>query len=360
MTARASTGRVRVVHILPRDGLGGVETAARSMAARDDLTCDFHLLFVAGETVAAGNPRTEAPGHGSTANPLAHLAVLRRCLALRPDVVIASLWRTVPLLVALKLLRPSIKRVMTVNSGRAAHRIDALMFRIGVALADEVWSDSAAAIIQRQVALDSRVISFVPDRRAAVPPTALRPRFAAWARIDRNKGFDRALDLIAALVASGHDARFDLHGPDGGACSELEAQARRLGITDRVHFHGPLDRTQLPRVAAQASFFLLPSRFEGMAMACVEAMQLGLVPVVTPAGEMAHYVVPGETGILIDPDRIGDSAAEVAALLAAPDRFAAMRTAATARWASAPLYADDICAAAIALARGQAPARGSA
>ena len=360
MTGRAGAGRVRIVHILPRDGLGGVETAARSMAARNDLPCDFHLLFVIGDTLAVGNPRIEAPGRGSSANPLAHLAVLRRCFALRPDVVIASLWRSVPLLIALKLLRPSIKRVMTVNSGRAAHGVDALMFRIGVAVADEVWSDSAAAIIQRQVALNSRIISFVPDRLSPRPASALRPRFAAWARIDRYKGFDRALDLIAALVASGHDARFDLHGPDGGARGELEAQARRLGLADRVHFHGPLDRAQLPQVAAEASFFLLPSRFEGMAMACVEAMQLGLVPVVTPVGEMAHYVVPGKSGILIDPARISDSAADVAGLLAAPDRFAVMRRAAIAFWASAPLYADDMCAAAIALAGGHAPARGPA
>ena len=360
MTGRAGAGRVRIVHILPRDGLGGVETAARSMAARNDLPCDFHLLFVIGDTLDVGNPRIEAPGRGSSANPLAHLAVLRRCLALRPDVVIASLWRSVPLLIALKLLRPSIKRVMTVNSGRAAHGVDALMFRIGVAVADEVWSDSAAAIIQRQVALNSRIISFVPDRLSPRPASALRPRFAAWARIDRYKGFDRALDLIAALVASGHDARFDLHGPDGGARGELEAQARRLGLADRVHFHGPLDRAQLPQVAAEASFFLLPSRFEGMAMACVEAMQLGLVPVVTPVGEMAHYVVPGKSGILIDPARISDSAADVAVLLAAPDRFAVMRRAAIAFWASAPLYADDMCAAAIALAGGHAPARGPA
>ena len=360
MTARASTGRVRVVHILPSDGLGGVETAARSMAARDDLPCDFHLLFVVGDTLAGSNPRIEAPGRGSSANPLAHVAVLRRCLALRPDVVIASLWRSVPLLVALKLLRPSIKLVMTLNSGCAAHGVDALMFRIGVAVADEVWSDSAAAIIQRQVALDSRIISFVPDRLSPRPSSALRPRFAAWARIDRYKGFDRALELIAALVASGHDARFDLHGPDGGARAQLEAQARQLGIADRVHFRGPLDRARLPHVAAEASFFLLPSRLEGMAMACVEAMQLGLVPVVTPVGEMAHYVVPGKSGILIDPARIGDSAADVATLLAAPDRFAAMRRAAIELWASAPLYADDMCAAAIALAGDHAPAKESA
>lgn len=350
---------LRIVHIVPRDGLGGVETAARSMAARDDLPCDFHLLFLAGKTLAPGNSRIQTPSHSSTVNPLAYLSVLRRCLALQPHVVIVSLWRSVPLLAALSMLRPSIKRVLTVNSARAAHGVDALMFRLGVAVAHEVWSDSAAAINHRQVAPHTRIISFVPDRLSPLPRTAPHPHFIAWARIDRHKGFDIALDFIAVLVAGGHDPRFDIHGPDGGARRELETQARGLGISNRVRFHGPLNRTQLPLVAAHASFFLLPSRLEGMAMACVEAMQLGLVPVVTPVGEMAHYVIHGETGILVDPEQIGHSAADIVALLAAPDRFIAMRRAAIARWASAPLYADDICAAANALARGVAPARES-
>ncbi len=350
---------LRIVHIVPRDGLGGVETAARSMAARDDLQCDFHLLFLAGKILAAGNPRIRASNYSSTANPLAYLSVLRRCLALQPHVVIVSLWRSVPLLVILSLLRPSIKRVLTLNSPRAAHGVDALMFRLGAAVAHEVWSDSAAAFTHRQGTPHVRIISFVSDRLSPLPKTAPYPHFIAWARIDRHKGFDIALDFIATLVASGHDPRFDIHGPDGGARRDLETQARELGIADRVRFHGPLDRTQLPVVAAHASFFLLPSRLEGMAMACVEAMQLGLVPVVTSVGEMAHYVIPGETGILIDPEQIGHGADDVAALMVATDRFSAMRKAAIARWASAPLYADDMCAAANALARNVAPAKKS-
>ena len=87
-----------------------------------------------------------------------------------------------------------------------------------------------------------------------------------------------------------------------------------------------------------------------MAMACVEAMQLGLVPVVTPVGEMAQYVVPGATGILINPDCLNDTAEEVSALLEEPARYAAMRRSAIDHWLPASLYADDICAAANALA----------
>ena len=351
------TRRLRIVHVLPRDGIGGVESAARSMAARTGLPCDFHLLLIAGGTLAPNSPRIETSGFASAADPRAHRAVLSRCLALDPDVVVASLWKSVPLLAALKLRRPRIKRVMTLNSGRDAHFADAVLFRAGVALADEVWSDSAAALAERRVTAPHRVISFVTERLAPLPPAAPQPRFVAWARIDRNKGFDVALDLVAALAGRGLDSRFDLYGPDGGARASLEAQSRRLAIAGRVQFHGPVERADLPAAATGASFFLLPSRLEGMAMACVEAMQLGLVPVVTPVGEMARYVVAGRTGLLIDPTRLDRAAGEIAALIVAPDRFAALGAAAAARWAAAPLYADDVCRAATALARPGAAAR---
>lgn len=340
-----------IVHIVPRDGLGGVETAARSMAARDDLPCDFHLLFLTGKTLAADNPRVEAPGGRSTADPLSYLRLLRRCRALDPDLIVVSLWRSVPLLALLRLALPRAKLVMTLNSGRDAHFADALLTRVGTRLADEVWSDSEATVLARGLGGPHRIVSFVADRLPASASATPRPHFAAWARIDQNKGFDIALRLVARLASRGLDPQFALYGPDGGASAALRRQAASLQIADCVHFGGPIHRADLARVAAGASFFLLPSRLEGMAMACVEAMQLGLVPVVTPAGEMASYVVPGYTGVLIDPARLDAAADDIAALLAEPVRFAALQRGAIARWSSAPLYPDAFCAAALALAQ---------
>lgn len=95
-------------------------------------------------------------------------------------------------------------------------------------------------------------------------------------------------------------------------------------------------------------------------MACVEAMQLGLVPVVTPVGEMARYVEHGRNGIIIDPDNLARVVDDIIALIANPSRFAELRDAAIARWAGVPLYAEDVCRAAADLASrtDQRPALG--
>lgn len=95
-------------------------------------------------------------------------------------------------------------------------------------------------------------------------------------------------------------------------------------------------------------------------MACVEAMQLGLVPVVTAVGEMARYVVHGANGLMLDAACLDRAVNDVLALIYDPDRFTALRAAAIARWSAAPLYADDVCAAAFELAarNGRQPALG--
>ena len=42
----------RIIHIIPRDGLGGAETAARSAALDAPNDCDFTLYFPAGASLA--------------------------------------------------------------------------------------------------------------------------------------------------------------------------------------------------------------------------------------------------------------------------------------------------------------------
>ena len=85
-------------------------------------------------------------------------------------------------------------------------------------------------------------------------------------------------------------------------------------------------------------------------MAVVEAMQLGLVPVVTPVGEMGRYCRDGENAIVVDVARLDAAAEQIAALLDEPARYSSMSKAARAIWSDCRLYADDVCAAAQELA----------
>ena len=346
--------KVKVVHLIPEDGLGGAETAAREMACRDDLPCDFHLLSLGGESLAPERPNIHALRYRRYLNPIAQVRGVREVLRLEPDVLICSLWKTIPVAIAAKLFRPRMKLVAFFHSTERVHAIDRLLHGIATRFADEVWTDSNATLAEvgKGGALpNARTISYILAQPGQHPRDRdPQPKFVSWSRIHHHKGIDRSIDLISRLVERGVDARFDLWGPDQGPKAGLERLAKQLQVADRISFHGSFSRADIGALAADGSFLLLLSRLEGMAMVVVEAMQLGLVPVVTPVGEIASYCRDGENALIVDIDNLDAAADRIKELLSDPERYRRMSQAARDEWRSSRLYADDVCAAAIGLA----------
>ena len=125
-----------------------------------------------------------------------------------------------------------------------------------------------------------------PDWREA-------PRAAFVGRLAPEKGLDTLIDAWPTVRASFPDARLNLIG-EGTERPALEARARALGLT-----LGPGQAVELPGVAADptaalrdADLFVLPSREEGMSIALLEAMALG-IPLVASS-------IPGNRRIISD------------------------------------------------------------
>jgi len=90
--------------------------------------------------------------------------------------------------------------------------------------------------------------------------------------------------------------------------AEARATARRLGLAERIHFLG---RREAAPVIADLDICVLFSRWEGLPMSVLEAMQAGVPVVATRVGGMAELVADGGSGRLVSP---GDAAAAAAAL----------------------------------------------
>jgi len=136
------------------------------------------------------------------------------------------------------------------------------------------------------------------------------------ARLEAQKGIDLLLDALSLINADSCDWQLWLVG-DGHERPLLEAQARRLGLEARVKFLGY--RSDVPCLLQAADVFVLPSRFEAMSIALLEAMAAGLPSVVTNVGENAHSVESGLTGTVVPPENVHDLARGLGELLTNPE-----------------------------------------
>jgi glycosyltransferase involved in cell wall biosynthesis len=130
---------------------------------------------------------------------------------------------------------------------------------------------------------------------AARPLPAGRPFFLAVGRLDRQKAYDVLLDAFAQVAAVRDDVDLVILG-QGPLHAALEEQARRLGIDGRVRFMG---RVADPFPWYRAAIALAhPARFEGMPNAVLEAMSVGLPPVVSDAQEGLRGIVHDRSSCL--------------------------------------------------------------
>ena len=113
----------------------------------------------------------------------------------------------------------------------------------------------------------------------------------------------------------------------------LPVQAQGLGVSDQLQCLEVCSDPQ--RFLATAAVFALPSRFEGMPNALLEAMAAGLAVIVTDASPGPLEVVePGVSGLVVPSDDPVALAAAMTSLASDPDRCKKMGDAARARIAS--------------------------
>jgi len=113
---------------------------------------------------------------------------------------------------------------------------------------------------------------------------------------------------------------------------ELAGEVRRLAAAEPA---APVvlagERADVPRLLPAFDVFALPSRYEGLPTAIVEAMMCGVPVVATAVNAVADVVVPGETGLLVPPRRPDLMASAVSYLLSSPAAAARMATRAQAQ-----------------------------
>lgn len=151
------------------------------------------------------------------------------------------------------------------------------------------------------------------------------------------KGQDYLVKAAAIVAQRVPDAQFLLVGR---GTERLKPLVEQLGLERRVRLVG--FRTDIPRVLAATSLFVLPSLQEAAGTAVREAMSVGLPCIATRVGGLPEVISDGETGLLIPPADQERLAQAIVTLLENPDRAQALGEQGK-RWAATHFSLEAAC-----------------
>ena len=357
---------VRVLQVVSDLGVGGgqevVATLTRSLIAVDCIPVVVALrdgplradLERAGITVEVLRGRTQSLVALPAA--LAELRRVRRDFAAivarhRPEVIQTHLLRALDFLVLTLRAERGVRRVFwTFHNARLDLRADQLSGHVWLLgpkrLAYRVLyfaagrtvdgfiavSDDVGAAVRRQFhPPPGRVVTIPngvdterygqPIDRAAVRERVGIPGDArvliVVAKLMKQKGHEFLLRALPSLFERFPDLHVLLVG-DGPLRSRLTDDIAQLPGAARVHLAG--NRRDVGDLLAASDLFVLPSLWEGLPMALLEAMATGLPAVVTDVSGSGQVVVDGESGLVVPPGDVERLCAAIGLMLDDPDR----------------------------------------
>lgn len=253
---------------------------------------------------------------------LRRLIILRGILRkLQPDIVVSFLTETN----CRTLLAAAGLRIPIIVSERSDPRLypEKVFWRV---LRRLIYPLSAHLVCQTKYVVDyfsylarkSVIYNPVSVSEAVGVAPCLVPYILGAGRLAHEKGFDILIEAHALVIAQGIGLKLVLAG-EGPDREELERLVRRQGTSPHVIFAGV--QHDLSGYYRQAIMFVLPSRFEGMPNALLEAMAYGCPVVVTPdfraAGEIVTHGHNGLIALHADPAALSE---EIISLYNNPDK----------------------------------------
>jgi glycosyltransferase involved in cell wall biosynthesis len=300
----------RVAFYTDATGFGGAETVMGHLVAGldgrftvDVIGVDRHVVErVASRRAGAGTAVVPPVRHKLDLPAMAaHVRLVRRR---RPAILHAHLrtpWSCQYGLLA-GVVTPGVGTVATEHLPLAsAVGVQRLLKRALVARLDAhvAVGTEAARLVEQHIGLQAGSVRVIPNgipdfEGVAVPRATGGPIVGSLGRLDRQKGYDVLVRALPTLP--GVTAVLVGDGPERGA---LERLAHELGVSDRLRITGWRDdgRAQL----ASFDVFVLPSLYEGLPLAVLEAMLAGLPVVASDVGSVRDALRDGETGLLVPP-----------------------------------------------------------
>lgn len=201
------------------------------------------------------------------------------------------------------ILRPAIRRIMRWQLARQCHHASVATYVTECALQRRYppgsWSTHYSDIdLPADVILDDSMVDKRMERIESKINSGEPLRLCFVGSISQLfKAPDILISSVADCTKKGINLELVMLG-DGQYRRQLEEQARRLGIADKVHFLGNIPAGQaVYEQLDQAELFVLPSRTEGLPRSIIEAMARAVPCISSAVGGIPElldeeYLVP--------------------------------------------------------------------
>jgi len=195
---------------------------------------------------------------------------------------------------------------------RLAHHVVAVSEDLQRTLTREVGVRMPVRVIHNGI--DGSRYKFEPDpemrsRLGAVDDTFL---VGTAVVLSKQKGITYLLQAAERVVREEPRVRFAIAG-DGPLREELVREAEERGLGDSVTFLGY--RSDIPQLLSAFDLYVLPSLWEGLPLALLEAMAVGKPALATRVGGNPEVIEHGVNGYIVEPRDVGalaDSVLEAA------------------------------------------------
>lgn len=213
-----------------------------------------------------------------------------------------------------------IPHIITMHGGltvwKAWQRRVALRWAIRSSAKAVVVSQATKIQFARELGVPLSRLGVVPNGVPVRAGDASRPRrefgcadneivLLAVGNLERNKGHQELIEALASLDGiEGFPAwRLIIAGGRGGPEHEnLLNLVRDRGLERKVNI--AVNRSDIPDLQALADIFVMPSLWEGMPMAVLEAMVAGKAIVASDTGGIPEAIENGAQGLLVPPGSV--------------------------------------------------------
>lgn len=200
-----------------------------------------------------------------------------------------------------------------------------LLVRFNLAQADMVtaWAPHMAEAAREFGVDEERIMvlprgipaqAFVRCQRSA-PTRGESIRIISTRSLESDYNTARLIDSIGILLERGIRCTLTLAG-DGSQRRELVTQTRELGLEDHVSFMGFVRNDELPALLGGHDLYVALSESDGVSASLLEAMAVGLLPIVPNHAANRLWIEHRRNGLLLDaasPVAVADAIEEAAA-----------------------------------------------